>query len=327
MLAEAFATYIAMHGFVLPPMPFAPVTYNPATRSASNWRRQAAGNLDLPMHAALRFAAGATPERLPRCIRLNNYWCIKRAGWAGEVAADSEGHVAFSSAHEGAVVAVRLLRRYYLDYKRVSALAIVARWAPAQCGAATAYTVRRGRQRIRHNAHLRAIAPRGIHRTARARFLARHGRGGIAIRPQLAASGRTPAGARRAPSMQMMRTPSISPGLGERPLAIAPVSMAALPPPPRAGAPAERAVPRIGCTSEALRIRNYAAKMSAGAASDMNADLKLFEADGRPGPNLAKVLAQMAAVEIGPYKTVPKLIEDAIRAATEEFRQAANPAP
>ena len=52
------------------------------------------------------------PARLPRCIRLNNYWCIKKAGWTGEVASDSEGHVAFSSSLEGAMVAVRLLRRY-----------------------------------------------------------------------------------------------------------------------------------------------------------------------------------------------------------------------
>ncbi len=73
--------------------------------------------------AAARFAAAISGETgrertrpaTPRCIKLNNYWCVKRAGWAGEIAADADGHVAFASALEGAMVAVMLLRRYYLD--------------------------------------------------------------------------------------------------------------------------------------------------------------------------------------------------------------------
>ena len=58
---------------------------------------------------------------LPRCVKLNNYWCIKRARWAGEIAADAEGHVAFASAIDGAIAAAILLRRYYIDYNRRSA--------------------------------------------------------------------------------------------------------------------------------------------------------------------------------------------------------------
>ena len=67
----------------------------------------------------------------PRCVKLNNYWCVKRAGWAGEIAADADGHVAFASALEGAMVAVMLLRRYYLVYDRHTAQAIISHWAPA----------------------------------------------------------------------------------------------------------------------------------------------------------------------------------------------------
>lgn len=306
MLAEALSLYILAQGPVLPPLPVGAATYDPAARATSNWRWQAMANLALALEKALAFATGGEPKRLPRCIRLNNYWCIKRAGWAGEVAADGEGHVAFASAHEGAMVAVRLLRRYYIDYKRTSAMAIVSRWAPAQCGVSAIYAVRRGKSRHRGRANLRGLTTRGIHRTARARFLARHGRGGVAVRPRPSRIVLRDA--------QMMRAPSISPGLGEKPVAIAALSLSALPPPPKPGARPERAIPRIGCTGEALRIRNYAAKMAAGVATDAKSDLKLFEPDGSPGPNLARVLAQMAAVEIGPYAVDPELIANAIAA-------------
>src|SRR3712207_9464339 len=72
-----------------------------------------------------------------RCVKLNNYWCIKSARWNGELATDNEGHVGFVSADHGADAAANLLRRYYLDYNRKSALEIVRRWAPAECNVAT----------------------------------------------------------------------------------------------------------------------------------------------------------------------------------------------
>src|SRR3978361_1829697 len=88
-----------------------PVAFQPAERSVDNWRVQAAFDLDLSTDTALRWPAGSSPANLPRCIRLNNYWCIKKAGWTGEIASDQEGHVAFASAQQGAAVAVLLLRR------------------------------------------------------------------------------------------------------------------------------------------------------------------------------------------------------------------------
>jgi hypothetical protein len=63
----------------------------PAERAVGNWRAQAALDLDLGAEAALRWVGGAVPANLPRCIRLNNYWCMKKAGWAGEIGADPEG--------------------------------------------------------------------------------------------------------------------------------------------------------------------------------------------------------------------------------------------
>ena len=313
MLGELIAAYISLQGKALPPLPVGPVVYYRAARATSNWRWESASHLDLEPQAALAFSAGMHPDRLPRCIRLNNYWCIKRAGWIGEVAADGEGHVAFSSSLEGATVAARLLRRYYVDYKRKSALAIVSRWAPAQCGLVA---------RSSGGGVSRALAPRGIGRTLRARFLARHGRGGIARRafrgPRKANRVRIARSRIASRPMPMLRAPSISPGGGE--IALPSMKMAGLAPLPPARIRKERAIPRIGCTSEAVRIRDYASKMSAGIVKDMKADLELFLPDGSPGPNLAKVMAQMAAVEIGPYKVDRALIARAIRAA-EDLRE------
>ena len=112
-------------------------------------------------------------------MRLNNYWCVKSARWNGEIASDAEGHVAFSSAHEGALVAAQLLRRYYVDYGRKSAMAIVSRWAPAECVAAPVrprVTTAGGGRKVaaRKPAAARAdgLSTRGIQNTARARWLA-----------------------------------------------------------------------------------------------------------------------------------------------------------
>ncbi|MCC2097682.1 MAG: hypothetical protein KDJ29_12365 [Hyphomicrobiales bacterium] len=315
MLGELFAAYVSLHGLSLPPAPVGPVIYYRAARATSNWRWQAAVHLDLQPETALAFSTGLHPSRLPRCIRLNNYWCIKRAGWIGEVAADGEGHVAFSSSLEGATVAARLLRRYYVDYKRTSALAIISRWAPAECGV----IARRGTRRSLS----RSLARRGIHRTLRARFLARHGRGGLARkanRANRANKGKPVRIARsrvRSRPMAMMRAPSISPGMGE--IALPSMRLASLAPLPPARLRRERAIPRIGCTSEAIRIRNYAGRISSGIAENSKADLKLFLPDGTPGPNLARVMARMAAVEIGPYTVDRSLIAKAI-AEAEELR-------
>ena len=110
-----------------------PTSFLPAERAVANWRLEAARRLDIDLATSLTFATSGEPKGVTRCVRLNNYWCIKGVGWTGMVAADAEGHVAFASALEGATVAALLLRRYYLDYSRRSAKAIISRW-PAQCG-------------------------------------------------------------------------------------------------------------------------------------------------------------------------------------------------
>ncbi|MCJ2082177.1 hypothetical protein [Methylobacterium sp. J-090] len=148
------------------------------SRAVSNWRTEAGASL---RPAALALAARwstTEPAFVARCVKLNNYWCIKKARWSGEIGADAEGHTGFATAADGADAAAGLLRRYYRDLNRRTALSIVRRWAPAEC---------RGTPPIATRVPT-ALAPRGLGGTLRARFLARNTRAGMPRRA-LAAKG------------------------------------------------------------------------------------------------------------------------------------------
>jgi len=108
-------------------------TYLAADRAVSNWRAEALHDLQPRPVSAMAVLLNVERPVVTRCVKLNNYWCIKRARWNGEIGHDDEGHVGFASADQGADAAVTLLRRYYLDFGRKSALDIVRRWAPAEC--------------------------------------------------------------------------------------------------------------------------------------------------------------------------------------------------
>lgn len=282
-----------------------PPAYRPALRAVDNWRWQAANSLDLPLARAIRLVAGGDPGGVTRCVRLNNYWCVKRAGWAGEIAADSEGHVAFASALEGASVAALLLRRYYLDLGRTSALAIVSRWAPAQCGGPA--MVRAGG---RGASALRAVAPRGIGGTLRARWLAAHGRGGKATkggaRPRRSIVADRP--------VPMLRAPSIAPGMGERAPASLALRLTAPMLPAALAGPEPKALSAAACPAEQQRIRSYAQNAIKGLAASVDEDLRLFDPDGAPTERLERLLENMSAVEIGPLRADPALAAAAVAA-------------
>jgi len=297
--------------------------YLPEARAVDNWRVESALALEMAPLAAIRRAVGAEEGAPTRCVKLNNYWCVKSAGWNGEIAADSDGHVAFASAAEGAAVAALLLRRYYVDYGRRSARAIVERWAPAQCflfgarpvlgmSASRAGMARIPPQRIAPM----GLAPRGLRNTLRARWLAAHGRGGV--NPKTA---RAPLGA----PVDLMPAPMIMAGVSELPsrrekpaetIRSAPQTIVA----DLAPTPALRPAPGIGvssCGGEFARIAAYAASIAQGVASGPDEDLGLFTADGLPTENLARVMANMATVEIGPAR--PR--EALIRVAVAQLRQ------
>jgi hypothetical protein len=290
-------------------------SFSPGARLVSNWRLEAARRLDAPPQSLARLLANESPAP-PRCIKLNNYWCVKRAGWAGEIAADADGHVAFASALEGAMVAVMLLRRYYLVYERHTAQAIISHWAPAQCGAFAA-AARSNPMRVDH------LATRGIANTLRARWLASH-RPGFAQPRQAGARGAPVAPkARRSivadRPIKLMPAPEIAVGMGERAPAQTPLTIAALIAMPMYATPMY-ATPSAGfaCADDGARIRQYALRAVEGVGAGPDDDLRLFTADGAPGANLPLVLQNMAKVEIGPFGVRGDLIAAAIEAEARQ---------
>lgn len=202
--------------------------YRPADRSVTNWQREALRSLQ-PAAPGASAAAPDLGAQVTRCVRLNNYWCIKSARWEGEIATDEEGHVGFASAGRGADAAASLLRRYYLVLGRRTALDIVRRWAPAECRLST----------IGPGSAAAIVAVRGLGNTLRARWLAanRGRRSGLRVarpapsRPAVAiasvparrtAAGPAPARTGRVSVVPVrplptFRVPDIAAGLGERP--------------------------------------------------------------------------------------------------------------
>jgi len=140
--------------------------YVAAERAVTNWRVQTAMALEPTPVAALAAIVDADGPVVTRCVKLNNYWCVKSARWDGELGTDDEGHVGFASAEHGADAAAVLLRRYYLEFGRKSALDIVRRWAPAECN----LTAGAGPGTI----SIGPLTVRGIGATVRARWLASH---------------------------------------------------------------------------------------------------------------------------------------------------------
>ena len=304
--------------------------YQPVDRAVDNWRLESAINLDLSPTPALTVAFGGDLPQTPRCVKLNNYWCIKRAGWNGEIASDSDGHVAFASALEGAAVAALLLRRYYVELGRHSARAIVARWAPAQCSSpvvivARAAGVPASRASVPGMLPQRVVpmglAPRGIQNTVRARWLASHGRGGVARLAKKARRSKLTMVATARGVDDLMRAPTIAEGMGEPPNKRSDVRPSFEPglslldkskPEPSPPSPAPAPGPSASCAGELARIANYAARVAEGVAKGPDDDLGLFSADGTPTENLVKVMANMAAVEIGPLRASDALVNLAV---------------
>lgn len=342
MLIETLVTLIAAAAPAKPPpLVIAPAAlfwrtptpaYAPEKRAVDNWRVESALWLDMSPLAAAKRALDADDNEPARCVKLNNYWCVKSAGWNGEIAADADGHVAFASAEEGAAVAALLLRRYYVDYKRHTARAIVERWAPAQCATVAARATAPAAARPTPSPTARpapnapasragmmrmlpqrivpmGIAPRGLQNTLRARWLAAHGRGDVGwgrrraapAAPDLIPAPSIMAGVSEARSKRAKASPAPPPDTRLDAMA----SLAALP-------PAFPPLPTIDCSGEIARIGNYAAHVSEGIAATPNDDLALFDATGRPTDNLARALANMAAVEIGPARPRAGLVNAAV---------------
>lgn len=290
--------------------------YEPESREVTNWRREAMDALEPKPVVAMAALFRAERPFVTRCVKLNNYWCIKSARWNGELATDSEGHVGFASAEHGADAAATLLRRYYLEFNRKSALDIVRRWAPAECNVATGI------------GGMAMLAVRGIGGTVRAQYLASRRKKGGAVRYTAKAGpsgrpGRVSVVIPITPKTPQFRVPSIAEGMGEKP------KPKPTPSPPQAVArrkpvkepavtasAAPRPAPKVqvanACPSEEQRHRNYAGRMVEGLGLKPTDDLKLFAEDGTPQPNLAHVMLAMSAFELGVLRAGPDLVEEAI---------------
>jgi hypothetical protein len=286
--------------------------YEPQNREVTNWRFEAIDALEPKTVVTLAALFKAERPFVTRCVKLNNYWCIKSARWNGELATDSEGHVGFASADHGADAAALLLRRYYLDYNRKSALDIVRRWAPAECNIATGI------------GGLAVLAVRGIGGTVRAQYLASRSKKGKVVRYTAKSGpggkpGRVSLVIPMTPKTPQYRVPSIAAGMGEKPK-----------PPPARSVAAQRAKPAktaseppkppvaSACAPDEQRLRNYASRMVEGLGVGPKDDLKLFTADGKPLPNLAHVMLAMSSFELGALRASPDLVNAAIARATEK---------
>jgi hypothetical protein len=87
-----------------------------------------------PAHLQVRQADGTysgaqlTPDELDKpgmvCIRFNNYWCVKAAGWRGQISKDSRGHAQFDTPASGA-------HTYRYSHNLKTANEIISRYAPS----------------------------------------------------------------------------------------------------------------------------------------------------------------------------------------------------
>ncbi|WP_019903029.1 hypothetical protein [Methylobacterium sp. 77] len=314
-------------------------------RAVTNWRLEAEEALRPASLALVARYAQVTPAFVARCVKLNNYWCIKSARWQGEIGSDAEGHTGFASAADGADAAAQLLRRYYREFGRRTALSIVRRWAPAEC--------RIGAGRPSTGPVSTGLAPLGLGKTLRARFLARHARGGAPRRHSVARGGplriqpwsplaRMAHGSKPRPIrvaaaagpviVAKATKPATTPRPGMTPIMTNPSDTLARSPSARladrfaaesaslpaiaAGLPGipflDLTVPAPLCGNDEVRIRNYATRIAASVGLKIEDDLALFGTDGRPLPNLAPVLLAMSGVELGTLRAGPALVEAAV---------------
>ncbi|MET0527031.1 MAG: hypothetical protein ABW003_01575, partial [Microvirga sp.] len=295
--------------------------YEPEARQVSNWRLEAFDALEPKTVVTLAALFKAERPFVTRCVKLNNYWCIKSARWNGELATDGEGHVGFASADHGADAAATLLRRYYLEFGRKSAMDIVRRWAPAECGVASGI------------GGIAVLAVRGIGGTVRAQYLASRRKGRVVRYTAKSGAGGKPGRVSLVipmkPKTPQFRVPSIADGMGEKPKPVeAPKRLAnSRPKPSREPTPSANLKPApkiqvaMACPSEEQRHRNYAGRLVQGLGIGPSDDLKLFAQDGMPLPNLARVMLAMASFELGTLRASPDLVERAVQRLSAKMQK------
>ena len=97
--------------------------YNNTAGSVTNWKAEAIKHLQINEQALFQ-------HKFKRCIKLNNYWCLKDVGWNGGIGKDADNHTAFKNGYYAARAAVRNFRTAYIKHGRKSALSIMLAYAP-----------------------------------------------------------------------------------------------------------------------------------------------------------------------------------------------------
>lgn len=96
----------------------------------------------LEMTAAELYAPGR------RCIRQNNYWCVKTPKgdtWRGQVGSDKSGHAIFADPVYSARAFARLMRNYRFKHEIITARELAMRYAPpSDCVGTLSYCPRNG---------------------------------------------------------------------------------------------------------------------------------------------------------------------------------------
>lgn len=99
------------------------VIFDTSKYEVSNWREQASKSLEID-------SAKLDVLGEKRCVKLNNYWCLKDMNWNGSLGRDSDRHAAFQEAELGARAAARNLRTAYFLRGRKTAFEVMSTYAP-----------------------------------------------------------------------------------------------------------------------------------------------------------------------------------------------------
>jgi len=81
-----------------------------------------------------RITAADRRAGVPRCIDLNNYWCIKAPSdryWQGQIGRDEDGHARFRHPVYAARAFARIMRTYHYRHGLRSPRAIIGRYTPS----------------------------------------------------------------------------------------------------------------------------------------------------------------------------------------------------
>ena len=279
-------------------------SYDAEAREISNWRTETLAGLE-PKPVAIA-AALLSAERpvITRCVKLNNYWCIKSARWDGEIGRDSEGHVGFASADHGADAAVNLLRRYYLEFGRNPPSISFADGLRRNANIATGI------------GGLAVLAVRGIGGTVRAQYLAsRRGKGVTTFTVTRARRKARPGVHDHSDQNTAIPGARYRGRNGRETKATA----------TKAGPAADSDGKARAGPESCKRRRRLCARSSSVCAIMPTAwcwvlrwdpdDLQLFARDGMPSENLAAVMTAMASFELGMLRPTDALIDAALRRA------------